>query len=153
MNNVTSRTDVIDVLNNLITICQDGHDGYMEAARGTDVYTYKSLFTDYATQRQRQIADLSDLVVLLGGDPHQSGSVTGGLHRAWLDIRAAVSGRDISAILDECERGEDAAVEAYENALQKPLPANVHATIERQYALVRNAHDHIKQLRDTVQLA
>ncbi|MEY2572321.1 MAG: hypothetical protein QOJ87_534, partial [Verrucomicrobiota bacterium] len=53
------------------------------------------------------------------------------------------------AILAECERGEDSAVAEYKKAMEEDqLSANIRETISRQYADVKQAHDHIKALRD-----
>jgi uncharacterized protein (TIGR02284 family) len=82
----------------------------------------------------------------LGGDPEQSGSVAGALHRGWINIKSVVTGEDEGAIISECERGEDAAVKAYEEALKEGLTADVAPVIERQYHLVRQAHDRIRGL-------
>ena len=38
-----------------------------------------------------------------------------------MDIKAIATGRDEGAIIAECERGEDAAVRAYEQALAGAL--------------------------------
>ena len=55
------------------------------------------------------------------------------MHRAWTNIKSTITGMSEHAVLVECERGEDAAKAAYEAALQKSLPANVRALVERQY--------------------
>jgi uncharacterized protein (TIGR02284 family) len=86
----------------------------------------------------------------LGGDPEKSGSVAGSLHRGWMNITAAVTGGDDAAILSAAESGEDSAKHSYEDALQTAsLPANVRAVIERQFTRVKEAHDRVRQLRDT----
>jgi uncharacterized protein (TIGR02284 family) len=48
---------------------------------------------------------------------------------------------DEGAVLAECERGEDVARKAYEDALSKDLPADVRSMIERQYQGVRQHQD------------
>ena len=55
---------------------------------------------------------------------------------------------DEAAILNECERGEDSAKEAYKDALKQPLPANVMETVQTQYVAVQSAHDRVKALRN-----
>jgi uncharacterized protein (TIGR02284 family) len=89
------------------------------------------------------------LVRELGGDPENSGSFTGALHRGWINIKSVVTGQDDTAILNECERGEDVAKNAYKEALEKNLPANVASTVQTQYTAVQAAHDQVKALRDS----
>lgn len=54
------------------------------------------------------------------GDPETGISVSGSLHRAWIDVKALFGGSDCKSILEECERGEDAIKKAYRNALEEP---------------------------------
>ena len=86
----------------------------------------------------------------LGGNPEQGGSMSGSLHRAWVDIKTAVTGKDDAAVLTECERGEDSAKQAYADALKKDLPAAVRSIVERQYQGVRENHDRIRDRRNAV---
>jgi hypothetical protein len=49
-------------------------------------------------------------------------SVSGAMHRGWINIKSLVTGKDEAAIVAEAERGEDAAVAACEQALGGSLP-------------------------------
>jgi uncharacterized protein (TIGR02284 family) len=84
----------------------------------------------------------------LGGDPETTGSVSASLHRGWIDIKSAVTGKDDHAILAEAERGEDVAKEQYEKALQAGLTGTAATVVQSQAAKVREAHDEVKRLRD-----
>ncbi len=64
-------------------------------------------------------------------------------------MKSAVSSGDDRAILAECERGEDSAVEEYEKAMRDNLSASLREIVARHYAEIKNAHDRIKNLRDT----
>jgi uncharacterized protein (TIGR02284 family) len=89
---------------------------------------------------------LRDEVRRLGGEPAEAGSITGSLHRGWMGLKAALTGDDDRAILDECERGEESALAAYRAALGVDMPAAVRTSVERQFAEVREAHQHIRGL-------
>jgi uncharacterized protein (TIGR02284 family) len=82
----------------------------------------------------------------LGGDPEKSGSAVGAIHRGWMDIKSALTGKDDRAIITECERGEDSSVKNYEEALKKNLPADVYVLVNRQYNEIKQAHDRIRSL-------
>lgn len=140
--------DVISTLNGLIETCKDGQEGFKTAAEGVERSNLKTLFYEFSQQRAQLVGDLQEEVRRLGGDPEKSGSVTAALHRGWINIKSAVTGKDEEAIIAECERGEDAAVKAYEEALQAGLTADVSPVVERQYHLIKAAHDRIKALRD-----
>ena len=138
---------VISVLNNLIETCKDGQDGFKTAAEGVERSELKTLFYEYSQQRARFAGELQNEVRRLGGDPEKTGSVAASLHRGWIDLKSAVTGKDDNAILAECERGEDSAVRNYKDALADAgLTADVRTVVERQYAAVQEAHDRIRSL-------
>lgn len=144
-----SNDDVISTLNGLIETCKDGQDGFKAAAEGIERSDLKSLFFEFSQQRSQFAGELQSLVQSLGGDPEKSGSIAASLHRGWINIKSAVTGQDEGAILNECERGEDSAKNAYKSALEEPLPANVAETVQTQYTAVQSAHDRVKALRDS----
>lgn len=144
-----SNDDVISTLNGLIETCKDGQNGFKEAAEGVERSDLKSLFYEFSQQRSQFAGELQSLVQTLGGDPENTGSVAAALHRGWINIKSAVTGKDEGAILNECERGEDSAKKAYKDALERALPANITETVQTQYVAVQAAHDRIKALRDS----
>lgn len=141
-----SNDEVISTLNNLIETCKDGEEGFRTAAGGVKISELKTLFNSYAQQRAQFAAELQAEVRRLGGDPEQNSSVAATLHRGWINIKAAVTGENESAIISECERGEDSAVRSYEDAIRDGLPADMMAIIERQYTQVKEAHDRVRAL-------
>ena len=144
-----SNDEVISTLNGLIETCKDGQAGFTEAAEGVERSDLKTLFYEFAQQRSKFTGELQTLVQTLGGDPENSGSIAGSLHRGWINIKSVVTGKDESSILNECERGEDSAKNAYKAALDNFLPAHILDTVQTQYTSVQAAHDRIKSLRDT----
>ncbi|MBV9214860.1 MAG: PA2169 family four-helix-bundle protein [Acidobacteria bacterium] len=140
--------DVISCLNGLIETCKDGQNGFRTAAEGTKSSGLRSFFAECSTQRAQFAGELQGLVNSLGGDAENSGSLSGALHRGWIDIKAAITGEDDHAILAECERGEDSAKANYKEALEKALPANVRDIIQTQQAAVLETHSRVKAMRD-----
>lgn len=144
-----SNGDVISTLNGLIEICKDGQEGFKTAAEGVERSELKSKFYEYSQQRAQFTGELQGLVREHGGDPETTGNITATLHRAWIDIKSAVTGKDEGAILNECERGEDYAKDAYKKALAMNLPSNVSEVVQRQSAAVLEAHNTVKAMRNT----
>jgi len=71
--------------------CADG-------VKNTDL---KEVF-DRASNRCRQaVSELQAKVRSLGGNPETSGSVSGTLHRGWVNIESTIIGMDDAAILTE----------------------------------------------------
>ena len=144
------QTELTSTINDLIETLKDGQEGFKQAAQGVKDPQLKSLFTDYSLQRSRFATELQSEARVLGeSEPETSSSAAGALHRAWINLKSAVSSGDDRAILAECERGEDSAVEEYEKAMRDNLSAPLREIVSRQYAQIKNAHDRIKNLRDT----
>ncbi len=150
----STNEKTISVLNDLIETCKDGQHGFKTAAEDAKDAELSRIFSNYAAQRAQYIRELQEQVRILGGDPDKSGSVSGTLHRGWINLKAAMSKNEPHAVLAECERGEDAAVANFRDATNNLyLDAETRALIERQAAGVQEAHDRVKQLRDSVTYA
>jgi uncharacterized protein (TIGR02284 family) len=140
---------IVNMLNGLIDISRDGMEGFKTCADDVNDASLRMYFQNRAQGCLEAVRDLSVEVRKYGGDPDTSGSAAGALHRAWVDIKAAISNNDNAAVLEECERGESAALIAYENALREEMPGDLRALLEKQYEGARRNHDRIRQLRDT----
>ena len=138
--------DTISTLNNLIETCKDGELGFKTAAEGLQSSDVKAKFLEYSRQRAEMARELQAEVRRLGGDPEKSGSVSATMHRGWIDIKSAVTGKDDHAIIAEAERGEDVAKEMYEKALKESLPPTIQALVQQQSAMVREAHDRVRAM-------
>ena len=144
-----SNDDVIDCLNTLIDTCKDGEYGFRTCAEHTTSAQLKQVFSSRAEECQRGASELQAAVRRLGGDPDHGSSTTGKLHRGWVDLKGMLTGNDDQAALNECERGEDAALERYRAALKdSDLPSDVMTLIQHQYEGVKRNHDQIRSLRD-----
>jgi uncharacterized protein (TIGR02284 family) len=139
-----NREELIACLNELIETCRDGEHGFRTAAGIVKDESLKQLFDQSSLQRAQFASELQAEVRQLGGSPEQSGSVSGTLHRGWMNIKSAVASDD--AILAECERGEDAAVATYQKVLKQNLPPNTLPVVKHQYTEIKRSHDRIRDL-------
>lgn len=133
-----------DVLHHLIDLCRDGERGFRAAADHVSDPTLKSLFTDLATERMRFAEALLPHLQRLGGPPDADGTSAGRLHRQWMVLKGFVPGRHDHKIIAEAERGEHAALDAYEEALNGMLPPTVSELIEAQREAIMKATDRIR---------
>jgi uncharacterized protein (TIGR02284 family) len=126
-----------------------GQEGFKQAAEAVSDPKLKSLFLDYSQQRSRFAAALQSEARRHGdSEPETSSSATGAMHRGWINLKSAMTGGDEHAVLAECERGEDSAVEQYKKALEDGLTPAAQELVSRQFAEIKAAHDRIKSLRD-----
>ena len=140
---------IVSVLNGLIEISRDGAEGFRTCAEDVDDAALKLYFENRAQSCTNAVRELSTEVRRYGGDPDTGGTATGILHRAWVDLKTAITSQDNLAVLEECERGEAAAVMAYENALREELTGDLRALLEKQCDGAKRNHDRVRQLRDT----
>ena len=144
------QDDVIATLNDLIETCKDGEAGFQACADGVNNSLLTSFF-EYGARRCAQgAAQLQAKIRELGGDPGRGGSMLGAAHRGWMDVRSAIVGMDDRAILTECERGEDYAEKAYSSALRENLPPDVRSLIAKQFRVVKQNHDHVREMRNAM---
>jgi len=137
------------IIENLIETLKDGQEGFKQAAESVKDPQLKSVFDEYSRQRARFVSELrSQAQNLEERESKPSGSAAGALHRGWINLKSALTRGDDHAILAECERGEDSAVEQYKKALDNGLSAPVQQIVSRQYTQVKQAHDRVKSLRD-----
>lgn len=141
--------NVVSVLNDLIETCKDGEYGFDTCAQHAASANIQQQFSQRAGECRQAAQELRGLVLQYHGSPDDGGSATGALHRGWVAVIGTVAGASDKRMLEEAERGEDAALGRYRKALKEDgLPADVRAVIERQMAGVQRNHDQIKAMRD-----
>ena len=143
------RKEEISTLNTLIATLIDSVTGYEDAAANLEGDNrLAQLFRERASERQRCVEDLRSEVRRLGGNPEDDGSFMGKTHQRFLDLKAAVAGRDEKAIVNEVERGEDYLKEKFETALRDgELSGETRSAVEQAYQSVRSGHDQMSALK------
>lgn len=114
--NVTNDTQVdgllVNSLNDLLQINRDSVEGYKLAAEHISSKQLKDKFFELIELRKAVVRELTLLVTKHGGEPEESGKLAGIFHRAWINIKSAVTNSD-EAILNECILGEKTLKDAY----------------------------------------
>lgn len=148
-----SNQKVITILNDLIRINHDRIVGYekgVEELKDEDA-DLKTLFHRYAQESRQYAEELTHEVTRLGGNPADGTTNSGKVYRVWMDLKAAIAGKDRKTILDNCEFGEDAAQKAYDMALNNDdadLEPALRELLVKQKTTLKVGHDEIKRLRD-----
>ena len=142
--------ELVDTLNDLLESIRDGEFGYRECAGHIKAQSLKAVLHRHEQACRDAGVELQALIVQLGGNADEGGSLMGAMHRGWVSVRATLAGNNDQAMLDECERGEDSALASYRKALKQQLPASVRALVQRQSNGAQGNHDEIKALRDSL---
>ena len=145
---MAEHSETISTLNTLIATTIDSITGYEDSAQNIDNERFREIFRQRANERQQVVESLRAEVRRLGGNPEDDGSFLGKAHQRFEDLKAAITGRDEKAIINEVERGEDYLKGKFEAALKgDTLNGDSRAVVERCYQSVRSGHDQISQLK------
>ena len=145
---MAEHSSEISTLNTLIATTIDSITGYEDSAKNIDSERLREIFQQRAGERQMVVEDLRAEVRRLGGNPEDDGSFLGKAHQRFEDLKAAITGRDEKAIINEVERGEDYLKAKFEAALKDDtLSGDCRAAVEKAYQSVRSGHDQISQLK------
>ncbi|MFT4033608.1 MAG: PA2169 family four-helix-bundle protein [Siphonobacter sp.] len=141
---------LVDVLNDLIRINNDRIEGYERTVKETEDVDLKTLFNQLADESRTYRDELSREVLNLGGSPTDETTTSGKFYRVWMDVKAAFTGHDRTAILENAEFGEDAAQDAYQDALESDasMSTDIRQLISNQKAKLKDSHDAVKKYRD-----
>jgi uncharacterized protein (TIGR02284 family) len=147
MNNESNKK-AVDALNELIEKNYDAEKGYKEAGTDVENHEVKDFFTKSVKQRYKFGHEIKAEIVKLDGTIEKGTSITGDLHRIWINLKSLVLGKDIAAIVNECERGEKAAIEDYEKVLRvEEVPMEAKIVINKHLQQMRSSLDHLEELK------
>jgi len=142
------QTKDAGILETLATTLIDSINGYEDAAKNSDNTRFQEIFRERASERRKVLEDLRSEISRLGGTPPDDGSFLGKTHQTWLDLKAAITGRDDQRIINSVEAGEDYLKEKFEAALNSgDLSGESRQVVERVYQSVRSGHDQVSQLK------
>lgn len=151
MNDKNDKTE----LHNIHDLLVDSRKGYREAAERVEDDRVKGLLMAIADERVAMEA-LVD-AELRQQDPeaeHNDGTIKGDLHRAWMDLRDALSKSDNANVLSECERGEGYLLMRYDEVLKKEdlrsvtrsLATSQRAEVQRNVARIKTLREQFEKI-------
>ena|SRR5690606_8468803 len=138
----------LSTLHELIETCEDGRKGYQDASEHIENEELKTVLYRLSQQRALFEAELKDEIRHLGGSTEEDSSVAGTAHRVWLNIKSTLRGNDTDAILNECKRGDKAAIERYEAALKAELPDFIREKVADQFKLIKGAYNQLVEFQE-----
>lgn len=122
--------ELLHALNTLLEATQDAHYNFALAAKYAKAQDLKNRLLRRAREAAEASQDLYDLIMHLGGAPSDGGTAAGTLYRGWILVRATLGCNSDEAMLQECQRSEDAEMTAYLKAMAMHLPPDVCNIVE-----------------------
>ncbi|MFS4446495.1 ferritin-like domain-containing protein [Maribacter sp. 2307UL18-2] len=147
---MSTYTETVGInLNNILEKTYDAEKGYEKAAENTENPALKNFFQRKKQERYDFGHELKTEIKKFGEEVDKGGSVTGAVHRAWMDTKAFFSADDAESMLEESIRGEKAAVEEYQDVLKDTaLPPSTATLLTQQMNKIKADLNQIKRLED-----
>lgn len=146
------NNDIKEIENSLNDIIQKNEDaikGYEKAAENANDVGLKNYFRIKSKERKNFLVELKAAAPALDTRDGIDGSVTGSVHRAWMDVKAFFTDDDDESMLEEAIRGDEAAVEAYNEVLADThLPSNAASVIRKQRNYIKQDLANIRTMED-----
>lgn len=141
-------TETEGVLRTVIETLIDGQAGFQKIGDAIENEQLKRYFLEESLKRAEFRGELENILHQEGvRDIHETGSPAGKFLRLFMGLKTAL-GAGTHALLASAEEAEDAAKQAYENALEKALPAPIREVLVRQAAHIEGSHDYVRAARD-----
>jgi uncharacterized protein (TIGR02284 family) len=145
----SARRHTIVALNRCIEICTDAEKGWAIAAADVRDETLKLRFLARVKERSDFVVELQKAVLSLGATPENEGSVKGALHRGFMTAVRVAEGRSDKLVVEQCIRGEQAALAGYENALRgvyfHRMPVRLRAIVDAQYSTIKRSLEDLRE--------
>lgn len=142
--------EIVEDLNDLVKINNDRIQGYEKAIEDNEDAQLDDLFRHYVIQSQKFRSQLAEHIVRIDGKgvtDATSTDISSKIHRAWIDIKSAITGKDRDTVLSSVEFGESIAVEAYKDAIEKDhIPAHIKEDLTKQLAELNEAYTKMKAM-------
>ena len=143
MANETIARTLTDILN----LNRTSVKGYQEAAEEVKSPELKAQLSQYSQQRAGFVSALEGFASQYGIDAHETTTAeslatdaAAAVHRGWINIKSAITGKDDSAVLEAAETGEATALKAYETALSSTdIPAGAKTVFQQQHDAILQA--------------
>ena len=141
----------LDLLNKLVKTSNERISGYETASTETDEKEMQSAFADFKQSSLQCRQELVNEIISLGGTSSNKPNLSGKIFRAWMDIKAALTGRDLGPILDSCTTLDEAAIGQYQKVLKNRtdiLSTKQHSMINAHSALLKADHTRLVFMRN-----
>lgn len=142
------------VLNHLLARAFDAKEGYAIAAGQCENKALSDWFTANSSQRETFCVMLEKYLGDLNIEPIEHASTLGKLHHAFMKPRAAVSSENDATLIEECLRGENQALDDYQDAIKnKTLRRDAAKAIGDQAEYVKTQLTALDQIRKALLVA
>ena len=132
--------ELVNTLQDLLQKNYDAEAGYKQVMQKTENQPLKNWMQQKALQRNTFATELDFQIRKHNAEPKASGTLTGDLHRGWINVKSTLTSDTDEALLEECIRGEKASLTEYEEKLERfNEDSEIKTIIQTQLTTVRSA--------------
>ena len=142
----TMLNDLIKINNDRITCYQHA----LDQGANLDI-DLKKLFKEIISEGSEFKQQLIDKVKQLDGNPKDSVTISGMVHRAWVDLKVTFTGNTRNSVINFCEYNEQIAQHAYKaalNMLATKKNTDVYEMVEKQQSALMHSYILIKKCHE-----
>ena len=110
--------DIFEEIKEILAKNEDAVKGYHKASENADSSTLTTYFREKASKREEFNTNLRREIKGAYTDFDESGSFSGTIHRAWMDIKNLFSADSDEAMLAESITGDKAAIDEYDDVIK-----------------------------------
>ncbi len=139
--------EMADKLNELLEKNYDSEKGLRNAVDDIQNPQLKAFFKEKAAERYDFGHELKSEIRNFGEAPDKGSSVKADAHRAWMDLKSALSGNNEEAVLEEAIRGEKLAVKNYNEVIENiDFPPSTKNLLLKQRNAIQQTLEKAKSL-------
>jgi len=140
-----------EFLNELLTRAYDAEQGFLVAAGEVENQALKDWFRANSDQRRSFGHSIKELLKDLNVKADKGPGITGKAHQAFMKLRSALSDEQDKAMIAECRRGEETALEEYDEALKSfEFRTDARKILEDQAKHVRTQLSTLKTIEESL---
>lgn len=148
--------ETVNHLQDLLVKNYDAEKGFKQSMEKVENQPLKNFMQKQAAQHSRFANEITKELRNLNEEPRDTSSLTGDMHRTWVDIKTAFtsdSNKD-ETVLAECLKGEKASFEEYEEKMKNHhFPNQISNVLHRQANEIHQTVNQVKRLEDLAKIS
>lgn len=137
-----------EIVSGLIDACRDGEHVFALASRAVTNPMLRAELAQYSVQRGEFVVELHEVIRSIGDDADDRGPAAYTDDARWVRLERAAETLDRVAILEELDRHEVMALDAYRNALQAHLPYTLASLLNTQFLAITRVQNRLQSLAE-----
>lgn len=133
-------------LNSLIQINIDASKGYRDAASAVSDADLQQIFNLCSLERQHYADQLIAYANVHNAELEADGSIKATLHRTWMILKADATSNNELAIIEECMRGDEEAIDIYNKIIpDSTFIPPVREIVIKQHTAIKKTLSQLKE--------